>query len=74
MWNDPIVDELHRVREAHAARFNNDLRAIVQDLKELEAVWPAPKVDRTANAAPIPQGSPGLAGSPVRASPLRAES
>ena len=23
MWTDPIVEELHRVREAHAARFHN---------------------------------------------------
>ncbi len=35
-WSDPIVDEVRRVRDAYAARFNYDLRAIFRDLKELE--------------------------------------
>jgi len=34
--NDPIVDEVHRIRDAHAARFNYDLDAIFQDIKERE--------------------------------------
>lgn len=34
--NDPIVEEVRRVREAHAARFNYDLDAIFQDIKEQE--------------------------------------
>ncbi len=33
---DPIVDEVRRVRDAHAARFNYDLDAIFQDIKERE--------------------------------------
>jgi hypothetical protein len=40
MWTDPIVEELHRVREAHAARFGNDLRAIAADLRRVEQEWP----------------------------------
>jgi len=36
MWEDPIVEEVRKVREAHAARFNDDLRAIYRDLKEQE--------------------------------------
>ena len=35
-WSDPIVDEVRRVRDAYAARFNYDLRAIYRDLKERE--------------------------------------
>jgi hypothetical protein len=35
-WSDPIVDEVRRVREAYAARFNYDLRAIYRDLKAQE--------------------------------------
>ena len=35
-WSDPIVDEVRRAREAYAARFNHDLRAIYRDLKEKE--------------------------------------
>lgn len=34
--NDPIVDEVRRVRDAHAARFNYDLRAIFLDIKNRE--------------------------------------
>jgi hypothetical protein len=34
--NDPVVDEVRRIREAHAARFNYDLDAIFRDLKERE--------------------------------------
>ena len=33
---DPIVDEVRRVRDAHAASFNYDLDAIFQDIKEQE--------------------------------------
>ena len=34
MQKDPIVEEVRRVRQAHAARFNYDLKAIVQDLRQ----------------------------------------
>jgi hypothetical protein len=33
MWQDPIVEEVRRVREAYAKRFNYDLEAIFKDLK-----------------------------------------
>ena len=36
MKNDPIVEEIHNIREAYAARFNFDLRAIFTDLKAKE--------------------------------------
>ena len=32
--NDPIVDEVRRIRAEHAARFNYDLWAIYRDIKE----------------------------------------
>lgn len=34
--NDPIVDEVRKVRDAHAASFNYDLRAIFLDIKRRE--------------------------------------
>jgi hypothetical protein len=34
--NDAIVDEVRRVRDAHAAMFHYDLDAIFQDIKEQE--------------------------------------
>ena len=44
MWTDPIVEELHRIREAHAARFNDDLWKIAEDLRQIEKNWPGPKI------------------------------
>ena len=34
MWNDPIVEEVRKVRNAHARKFNYDLQAIVADLRK----------------------------------------
>jgi hypothetical protein len=36
MEKDPILEELHRVREKYAARFNYDLKAMYLDLKTRE--------------------------------------
>ncbi len=37
MWKDPIVEEVRQARERHAARFDYDLAAICQDLREHQA-------------------------------------
>lgn len=37
MLNDEIVDEVRAIRNAHAAKFGYDLRAIYTDLKKSEA-------------------------------------
>jgi hypothetical protein len=34
--NDPIVEEVRRIRDAHAAKFNYDADAIFRDIKEQE--------------------------------------
>jgi hypothetical protein len=31
---DPIVEEMRRIKEAHAARFNYDIGAMVKSLRE----------------------------------------
>jgi hypothetical protein len=36
MWIDPIVEEVRKVREEHAAKFDYDLERILKDLKEQE--------------------------------------
>ena len=36
MCSDPIIEEIHQIRADHAARFNYDLAAIVEDLKKQE--------------------------------------
>ena len=37
MLNDEIVDEVRTIRDAHAAKFGYNLRAIYADLKKSEA-------------------------------------
>jgi hypothetical protein len=39
LFVDPIVDEVRRIRDAHAAKFNYDLDAIFRDIKEQEKRW-----------------------------------
>jgi hypothetical protein len=36
MINDPIVNEIRQIRQAYAAKFNNDLHAICEDLRRQE--------------------------------------
>ena len=35
-WEDPIVEDVRKVRDSYARRFNYDLDAIYRDLKEKE--------------------------------------
>jgi hypothetical protein len=35
-WIDPIVEEVRKYREEHAAKFNYDIEAIVRDIKKRE--------------------------------------
>ena len=56
--NDPIVDEVRRVRAEHAARFNYDLRAIFRDIKEQQERSGLKFVsfaDEASVVAPVPQ-------------------
>jgi hypothetical protein len=36
MWKDKIVEDVRKVREEHAAKFNYNLDMICQDLKKQE--------------------------------------
>jgi len=36
MLTDPIIEEIHKIREEHARKFNYNLSAIFSDLKEQE--------------------------------------
>ncbi|MBX9679221.1 MAG: hypothetical protein K2X38_10695 [Gemmataceae bacterium] len=51
--NDPIVDEVRKVRDAHAARFNYDLGAIFLDIKKREKERGLEFVDGVARQ-PVP--------------------
>ncbi len=39
MWNDPIIEELHKIRADRDAEFNGDLTAMVESLKMIEQEW-----------------------------------
>ena len=54
--NDPIVDEVRKVRDAHASRFNDDLDAIFRDIKEQEK-----KSGRAFVSVPPPNAEPSQA-------------
>ncbi len=34
MWNDPIIEEIHQIRQEHAAKFDYDIYAIVQEYQK----------------------------------------
>lgn len=51
MMRDEIIDEVLAVRDAHAAQFGYDLRAIVADLRKTEALRIAS--GRTIVAPPV---------------------
>lgn len=37
MWQDEILEELHRIREEHAKSFNYDMKAICEDWRRQQA-------------------------------------
>ncbi len=37
MWKDAIVEEIHRIRDEHAKKFNYDLHAICEDLRKKQS-------------------------------------
>lgn len=64
--NDPLVDEIRRIRDDHAARFNYDLDAIFRDIKEQERKSGRKFVFFSAdNAAPNKTLQPNASVTPV---------
>lgn len=47
MWKDPIVEETRRMKDEYASKFNYNLQAVYQDLKELEKQLPETRLIRT---------------------------
>ena len=37
MMENPIIEEIHKIREAHARKFNYDMDAIFADLEQKQA-------------------------------------
>jgi len=38
MWKDPIVKEVRKAREEHAAKFNFDIKSIIEDARQKQAI------------------------------------
>jgi hypothetical protein len=36
MWKDPIVEEVRKIRDRHAKKFNYDIHAICEDIRKQE--------------------------------------
>lgn len=51
--NDPIVEEIRKVREAHAAKFNYDLEAIAADFQQREREGPHKVVSLPPRRFPV---------------------
>jgi hypothetical protein len=52
MYRDPIVEEVRRHREARAAKFGFNIRAIVEDARSREASSGHPVVDLSKEGKP----------------------
>jgi hypothetical protein len=51
---DPIVEEIRKIRDEHAARFNYDIDAIFEDIKRSEQELGLPLVTLPPNRIPKP--------------------
>jgi hypothetical protein len=65
MTHDPIIDEIRAIREAYAAQFDFDLRAIHEDLKERQKCY-------AARVVRLP-GKPASQARPSRKVPARSD-
>jgi hypothetical protein len=64
MNNDPIVEEIRKVRHAHAEKFNNDVAAIFEDFRRIakesgrqHVSYPPRRPEPSITVAPKPEGS-----------------
>ncbi len=58
MPDDPSVEEVRRIRQEHAARFNYDLDAIFEDLKEQQRTSGRTYVSFPAKRIAAPKQTP----------------
>ena len=58
MWHDPIVEEIHKVREALAAQFQYDVQALGKFFQAQQAAEHRVVVTRPPRRRPEPVQSP----------------
>ena len=59
MWEDPIVAEVHRIREQLAAEFNFDVSAFFADIRKRQAALGDRLVPQKRRAEPTAQAGRG---------------
>jgi hypothetical protein len=59
MWEDPIVAEVHRIREQLAAQFNFDVKAMFEDMRKRQAALGSRLVSRDQIAEPAAEADRG---------------
>ena len=59
MWEDPIVEEVHRTREKLAAEFGFDVKAIFADLRKRQAALGGRLVRQKKRAEPTAEAEQG---------------
>lgn len=55
MWNDPIVEEVRRIRDEHAAQYHYDPQLIYQALKAEENAYQGKKITLSPKPAIVVQ-------------------
>jgi hypothetical protein len=61
MWQDPIVEEVRRIRDEHAKKFNYDLHAICEDFRKMQSSSGHTVVSRQPRKPAIPIAQQGPA-------------
>jgi hypothetical protein len=59
MWEDPIVADVHRIREKLAAEFNFDVKAIFADLRKRQTALGDRLVPQKKRAEPTAEADRG---------------
>jgi hypothetical protein len=59
MWEDPIVAEVHRIREKLAAEYNFDVKAIFADLRKRQTSLGSRLVPQKNRAQPTAEADRG---------------
>lgn len=54
MWQDPVVEEVRRIRDEHAKTFNDNLHAICEDFRRRQLLSGRKPVSRPPRR-PVPQ-------------------
>ena len=72
MWDDPIVEDVHRTREKLAAEFGFDVKAIFADLRKRQASLGGRLVPQKKRAEPTAEVDRGRHFGPPASAPSEA--